>query len=106
MELCVVSRHERRLDQKALNLRISRVDIISLFQVGVKEVCKPSHGVFLAHLFEHLQELHGLSLREINVAMDLVSNFLDDAPEGRVRETQAELAIDAIDDHRHRQTTL
>lgn len=96
----IVSSHQRRLNEQSFYLRIVWVDVISLLHVAIEQVCKSRHRVFLAHSLKHLEELHGLCLRKVDVAMDRVSHFLDDACEGMVWKTETEFSIDTVDDHR------
>ena len=102
----IIPGHQGRLNQQSFYLRISWVNVVPLLHVAIEQVCEPCHGVFLAHTLKHLKELHGLSLREVDVAVDGVSHFLDDACKGIVGKTEAEFAIDTVDNHRQCESTL
>ena len=102
----IVSGHEWCLNKQSFDLGISRINIISLLHMRVKQISKACHRVFLPHLFKHLQQLHRLSLCEINVAMYGVAYSLNNATKSTILQTQSKLAIDTIDNHWHREATF
>ena len=102
----IVSGHEWCLNKQGFDLWISRINIISLLHMRVKQISKACHRILLSHLFKHLQQLHSLSLCEINVAMYGVTYSLNDATKSTILQTQSKLAIDTIDNHWHGEATL
>ena len=78
----IVARHKWGLNKETLYLGVRRIDIVPLLHMRVEEVSKPCHGVFLTHFFKHLQELHRLCLREVDITMYRMAHFLNNATKG------------------------
>ena len=99
MILLIVFRHHRSLNYQHLDLRICWIKPFLLTQSRVKKICELSIRIIFLHLFKHLQKLKGLSLREVNVTVQLLSYILDYLTISLVRQTKTEFSVYTVDNH-------